>query len=600
MNPKKINEDPEALKNQALNLPDSPGVYLMESRGGETLYVGKAKSLKKRVRSYFTGVKDTKTRHLLSKIARFETIVTLSEGEALLLENNLIKQYRPKYNINLKDGKTYPVIKLTGEEYPRVYRTRRIVFDGSKYFGPFAKANQIDLSLNLIDQLFPLRKCRGELKLKSHPCLNYHIGRCSAPCCGKISQQDYLARVERVRLLLAGKTDALLGELKNKMNKAAESLKFEKARIYRDRIKALKELTEVQNVVDFEIESRDYIGLRSEGYRCGIAILQMRGGKLIGRNVFLLEDYSPEEDAFATFLAQYYSRIDNRPRTAYLSRRLDAELISDFLKELTGKKIRFRFPQKGKHAQLVRMAVQTAGERLESEDRQDKALKSLQETLNLPFPPRRIEGFDIAHLEGAEAVASMVAFLGGRPHKSDYRHYKIRSLNGKIDDFEAIREVVARRYTRVLNEKKTRPDLILIDGGKGQVNSAAGILRLLGIPEIPVVGLAKKNEELFLPEAKEPICLPESSEALKLLISVRDEAHRFATAFHKRLRDKKMSVSLLEKIEGIGKKRSVRLLKHFGSLRELSRKKPEEIAAAAGISVELANDLLSRLYESLS
>lgn len=599
----------DKLRDKAQALPDSPGVYIMKNARGEVLYIGKAKSLKNRVRSYFAGPKDVKTRHLLARIGDFEVMITGSEAEALLLENNLIKRWKPKYNINLKDGKTYPVIRLTAEEFPRVYRTRRIVFDGSRYYGPYPKVGQIDVYLNLIDRLFPLRKCRGPIKAKPQPCFYYHIGRCSGVCAGKVSKEEYQKTVEKVRLLLSGRTEPLLRELTDRMNEASAAQNFERAAVLRDQIAAIRALAEEQKVVDFQEEARDYIGWRSAEGEVRLAVLQMRGGKLVGRDSFLLGNASPSEDFLPQFLGQYYGGRNNLPQTVYLPatpRAAGVEAaapgaprmgpLEEFLRALTGRPIRVRSARRGRHARMLAMADEAARFKLEGDrERRSRAVAALQEALGLERPPRLIEGFDIAHLEGNLTVGSLVTFLDGRPQRSGYRHYHVRSLGGRIDDFEALREVVARRYTRQLNERRRLPDLVLIDGGKGQVGAAALMFKALEMPPVPLVGLAKKNEELFLPFSHDPLRLPEASEALRLLQAVRDEAHRFATTFHKKLRGKRAVSSVLERLPGIGPKRARTLLERFGGLEALRAAGAEEVASAARLSREKAEELLAYL-----
>jgi excinuclease ABC subunit C len=594
------------LSSRCQFLPEGPGVYMMKNSRGQILYVGKAKSLRKRVRSYFSGIKDIKTRHLLSKISDIEALSTQSEAEALLLENNLIKHWKPKYNINLKDGKTYPVIRLTNEPFPRLYRTRRIVFDGSRYFGPYTVTGKIDATLHLIDRIFPLRKCRGALKTRKNPCLNYHIGRCSAPCCGLISREEYLARVDRVVRLLSGKTESLVRELKQKMKEAAAGREYEEAGRYRDQLAAIESLSSEQKVVDFTDEARDYIGLAVAGAEAQVTVLQSRGGKLVGREVFLIEDYSPVNELLTSFLAQYYSNRENLPRRVYIpgppadsgpdADPMDVKLITGMLRSITGRSLRCIIPLKGRHARLLTMAREDAAKKLDTRHREhERGLKEAGGVLGLPRLPRLIEGIDISHLEGQDTVASLVSFHDGRPRKSEYRRYILKSLAGRIDDFEAIREIMARRYTRVQNESRRKPDLILIDGGKGQVSAAASVLRLLGLESVPLVGLAKKNEEIFVPGGSEPLLLPETSEALKLLQAVRDEAHRFATGFQKQLRHKRLGRWELEKVRGIGKVKSRLLLERFGSLAAIGRQSPEEIARCARLSIRQAGDLLSFL-----
>jgi len=600
MNPGNREIGNSKLAEKLKNVPDAPGVYILKTAEAKILYVGKAKSLKKRIRAYFTDSRDIKTKHLQARIGDLEVFPTVSEAEALLLENNLIKRWKPKYNINLKDGKTYPVIRLTNEKYPRVFRTRRIVFDGSKYYGPFPNVGQIDLYLNIIDKLFALRKCKGPVKSKKQPCFYYHIGRCAGVCADKISLEEYGQRVERVKMLLSGKTEELARELRQKMKSSSKLREYEKASVYRDQLEALHTLSEEQKVVDFQSEARDYLGYWNDEKRVNLTVLQLRGGKLIGRDSMLLENYSMEDEFLPAFLGQYYGGKTSLPRILYLPAQLESvhsgTLLARYLEELTGSRIAVNFPKRGRHARLVTMAVENARFRIEAEGELKKqALEDLQNVFSLKRLPRRIEGFDIAHLSGKQTVASLVTFMDGRPRKSGYRHYHIRSLDGRIDDFEAIREVVARRYARQLNERAQLPDLILIDGGKGQVSSAVGMLKALEAPPIPVVGLAKKHEELFVPGQSDPLLLPETSEALRMLQAVRDEAHRFATTFHKRVRATQLNTSVLESIKGIGKKRSRALLKAFGSLDEIRRQKPEAIAGAASVNHQKAEELIAYL-----
>ncbi len=587
------------LADKASELPLQPGVYLMKDGRGRVIYVGKAKNLRSRVRSYFTGEPDVKTRHLLARMRDFEIIVTGSETEALLLENNLIKNWKPRYNINLKDGKSYPVIRLTAEEYPRVFRTRRIVLDGSRYFGPFPHVGTIDLYLNLVDRLFPLRKCKGPIRPGGKPCFYYHIGRCSGVCAGKIGREEYLQRVEQVRLLLSGRTEELLRELKSRMQAAAAALSFEKAAVYRDRIQAVESLAVEQKVVDFRDEARDYVGYWNAGTAVQMTVLLMRDGRLVGRDVFRMESYSGEAEFLPEFLARYYGGKNAAPRVLYLPDSADAaqpRALERLLADLTGHAIQVRYPKKGRHARLVSMAAEISRHSLEQGEQVPReGLEGLQQVLGLAVAPHRIEGFDIAHLAGRQTVASLVSFSEGRPRRSEYRHYHIRSLNGRIDDFEAIREVVARRYARQLNEGGRLPDLILIDGGRGQVSAACGVLEALEVSGIPVVGLAKRNEELYLPDRPEPLVLPETSAALRLLQAVRDEAHRFATTFHKKVRAVQLNTSVLESVPGFGKVRSRRLLERYGSLEAIASSSAEALREACGVGLPQAATLLEKL-----
>jgi excinuclease ABC subunit C len=583
--------------------PDQPGVYIMKDAQGKIIYVGKARSLRNRVRSYFAGEKDIKTRFLLANMSDIEVIITNTEYEALLLENNLIKQWTPQYNIDLKDGKTYPVIRLTAEEFPRVYRTRRMVFDGSEYFGPFPKPQQIDLYLRLIERHFPLCKYRGSQKKRAYPCLNYHMGRCAGACCGKITREEYLKIVDGVRKLLSGRAEELLRDLKDKMKAASDEQEFERAAKLRDQIQAIEEMSTDQRVMEFTEEDRDYIALAPRAETLVFVVLQVRAGKLLGKEVFNASEYSPDEEALSHFVARYYAERKTVPQAVYVSREVDAEILSTFLRDLAGRQITVKIPQRGKHTQLLAMAEANAREEAAKAARgaeMTAALEGLRLDLGLAAAPRSIEGFDIAHLEGTDTVASMVRFTDGRPDRRLYRAFNIRSLSGKIDDFESIREAVARRYSRVVNEELERPDLILIDGGKGQLSAALGILRGLGLQEIPVIGLAKKNEEIFLPGRERPLVLDEASPSLRILEAVRNESHRFATTLNKKKRARRVALTMLEGVPGIGQMRSKRLMEVFGSVEAIMAASVEDIQKRAAIPRDSAAMLLARLSERYS
>jgi excinuclease ABC subunit C len=593
--------------------PDRPGVYIWKDAENTPIYVGKARNLRNRLRSYFTGGKDIKTRFLLERAADVELIVTATEYEALLLENNLIKRWRPKYNITLKDGKTYPVIRITADEFPRVFRTRRIVFDGSEYFGPYPKPQQIDTYLRLIEKYFPLRRCRGPLKGRTAPCLNYHMGRCSAPCARKIDREGYARIVEEVRALLSGRSRDLVRELKQKMKNASETLDFERAAVLRDQVAAIEEVSESQSVERIDGGDLDYVahvagpatgpeGATSIAAVPGSAILvvlQVREGKLIGKEVFRIGEWGPEEESFSQFLTDHYAGVRTFPEEVLVDSPVDEESLSAYLRERSGRPVAVRMPQRGRHAEMIALARENAREELARAARsveKDAALERLARDLGLEHPPRRIEGFDIAHLEGQDTVASMVSFLDGRPDRKQYRIFNIRSLgSGTVDDFESIREAVARRYTKVLNEGLERPDLVLIDGGKGQLSAAVGVLEGLGLDAIPVAGLAKKKEEVYVPGREEPLAIDGDSPGLRILQAVRDESHRFATTRHKLKRGKRVSLSLLEGVHGIGTTRSRRLMETFGSLDKVLEATPEEIAAKAGMPRETAARLLVSL-----
>lgn len=581
----------ETLRKQIKDFPLQPGVYLMKDEQKKIIYIGKAVKLRNRVRSYFSGEKDIKTRTLVHQIHSIDHIVTKSEYEALLLENNLIKKWNPRYNINLKDGKSYPVIRITSDEYPRVFRTRNIINDKSQYYGPYPDVKVLDETLALIKKMLPLRRCR-KLKKRENPCLYYHMGKCSGPCAGLIGKEDYRTLVNKARAILTGRTAGLEKDLLKEIKALSESLEFEKAAELRDILIALQLLQTEQKVEDFEVESRDYVGVDYSGNYYSFVVFQMRNGKLLGKESFRSEYYGSEQDATQEFLLRYYGTPDKDfPSCVFLSLK-DRSLIQDYLnREVRGAdKMVLELPRSKRDQAVLNMAVENARSDL-ARKLQDMgnipALEDLQMVLNLKKIPRRIEGFDIAQLDGHFTVSSLISFKDGNPDRKNYRHYNIRSLDGGIDDFKAISEAVARRYTRLKNEKKEMPDLILIDGGKGQVSAAVSVLDALGL-DIPLVGLAKREELLYLPGEKDPIDLPEGDRGLRVLQHVRDETHRFATAHNQKLRKKQISLNSLENIPGIGPARSKKLLVGFGSMEKLYAAKAEEISNTAGVSLEAA------------
>ena len=589
----------ELLKELVKTFPGEPGCYLMRDTEGTIIYVGKAKVLVNRVKSYFTGDKDIKTRILVKRIHSIEFITTSSEYEALLLENNLIKEHKPRFNILLKDGKSYPLIRVTNEPFPRVFKTRRVVDDGSDYFGPFPNLKHLDLSIEIADKLFPLRKCKGPLKERKEPCLYYHLGRCGGPCIGKVDVTEYRKSVLKVKNLLSGKTAGLQKELTAQMKEASTDLRFEVAADLRDTLKAVQELSDDRAVLDMNPEQRDYVAMVSEANHATFVVLQMRGGKVLGRDLYPTEFYSTDDEAFEEFLIRYYS--DNPPPSAaiYLNRVMEVESVVKFLNREGRVGPGVEFPSGGRHASILRMAQENAWldlkKRLETGGNQH-ALVELKKALNLPKLPHRIEGFDIAQLDGTNPVASLISFWNGNPDRKNYRKFHVKTLQGAIDDFQSMKEVTARRYSRLMNEGAEMPDLILIDGGKGQVNAVHSVLSALGL-DIPIVGLAKKEEELFLPHTSDPILLPRGSSALRVLQAVRDETHRFATGFNQKLRSKVLKLTTLEGIPGIGQRRSQRLLKEFGGLEELAVAEPSEIALRGGISESLAETVKTYLAD---
>ncbi len=581
------------LKEIVKKFPQSPGVYIMRDRGGEVIYVGKAKVLLNRVKSYFSGTKDIKTATLMRRVHSIEYIVTGTEYEALLLENTLIKRHMPRFNISLKDGKSYPLIRLTADDYPRIFKTRRLVQDGSKYYGPFPNVKHAGIYLDLIDKIFPLRKCAGPLKKRTSPCLYYHIGKCLGPCIGKITPEEYQIHVRKAQNLLQGKTKGLIQDLQAEMRQASEELRFERAAELRDVIRAIRELGEGSAVVDHIEESRDYVAMAAEGNLAAFCVFPMREGRLQGREVFSSEFFGTEEEALTEFLLRYYETRSLPAGSVYLSRIIDVADLKQYLMSEGKGDVEFRFPEGGRHLSVLRLAVENAvaelKRRLEGGGNA-LGLADLKRVLELNRYPRRIEGFDIAHVDGTDPVASLISFHNGLPDRRNYRFFKLRSLKGAIDDFAAMREAVARRYQRLLNEGQPLPDLILIDGGKGQVNAALEMLELLGL-DIPICGLAKKNEEIFLPHRSEPIVLPKGSPALRVLQAVRDETHRFATRHNRRIREQKLGKGLLTHLPGVGPKRSQKLLTHYRSLDKIAEASIEEIARVASLPLEVAESI---------
>ncbi|MCL2196386.1 MAG: excinuclease ABC subunit UvrC [Treponema sp.] len=579
----------ENLKSAALDAPTAPGVYIMKNSEGQIIYVGKAKSLKNRLKSYFSGEKDIKTATLLRHINTFETIIVQNEYEALLLENTLIKQHSPKYNINLKDGKTYPVIRVTHEDFPRIFRTRRIIHDNSLYYGPFPDVQAVNAMIELIDKLFPLRKCR-KMK-KNGPCMYYHINRCKAPCCKKISIEEYALHVQRVQKLLAGENDSLIIDLTAKMHDAARALQFETAAQIRNTIKAIETLAgEDSSVEDLNPEDRDYIAWAAEGVLATFTVFSMRGGKMTGRDLYRTKSAADEWDSVEMFITSYYDSSRLPPVKIYIQS-ISNNLLNNWFKEKFEREPELLAAEEKHHAAILAMARQNAAEDLRKRLKErgaGPALDELARALNLDSRPERIEGFDIAQLDGKHPVASLISFKNGVPDKKNYRYFKLRTVVGIVDDFAAMREVVRRRYSRLVQEGKEMPDLILIDGGIGQVNAAKGVLDELGVDcgssGICVAGLAKREEEIWLPQAKEPLVLPRQSEALKVLQYVRDECHRFATGLNQKLRSKDLFFPILESVEGIGPKRAAQIMKAYESIVNIAAAEPAEMAEKCKIS----------------
>ncbi|MDR1375180.1 MAG: excinuclease ABC subunit UvrC, partial [Treponema sp.] len=585
----------DSLKTAAREAPQESGVYIMRDGENRIIYVGKARVLRNRLVSYFSGEKDIKTAILMKRVRTIETIIVSNEYEALLLENTLIKQHSPKYNINLKDGKTYPVIRITTEDFPRIFRTRHIVENGSRYFGPFPNIQAADIMLELTEKLFLLRKCHT-LRKRDAPCMYYHIGRCAAPCCGKISREDYARYVERVAQLFSGETGSLIRELSQEMRTAAAELHFERAAQLRNAVKAIEDLSQGAAMVDFDEEGRDYIAWAGEGIFTSYSVFSMRGGKMTGRELFRTRSAADEEESLETFAAAYYTPDRPPPPRIYLTLGAAEQAaagagLEGLRRWFAGQFDREPFilsPDGKHHAAILAMVRQNALEdlRLRLKERgAGPALDELARSLRLRRHPERIEGFDIAQLDGKHPAASLISFKNGAPDRRQYRYFKLRTVIGVVDDFAAMREAVRRRYSRLIREGRDLPDLILVDGGIGQVNAAQGVLNELGI-DCDVAGLAKRDEEIWLPKAKGPIKLSRDSEALKLLQFVRDETHRFATSFNQRLRSKDLFFPVLESVEGIGPKRAAALMKAYVTLEALAA--AEDMAERCGIGAAAA------------
>jgi excinuclease ABC subunit C len=587
----------ETLKQAVSLFPEQSGVYIWKNAAKKVLYVGKAKDLKKRVISYFNKNKDIKTLLLVSKAVSIEYIITPNEYDALILENDLIKKWKPKYNINLKDGKTYPVIRITAEPFPRIFRTRYVVNDGSEYFGPFPSAKLMDLYLDLIRMIFPLRKCHP-LKKREHPCLYYHIKECDAPCCGLIDEKEYGRYITRIKNLLSGRTILFEQDLRKEMQREAEELRFEKAAKLRDALIALEKIRETLEQVDFSGERRDYVRYVKTGDHYVFSVLETRSGKITGQNLYPAEYAGEEEESLTEFVIQFYSDRSDEPAILCLEKGDIPELVTWF-GSTRGWKTKIAGPRTDSDRSFLTMAADNAAFELDRKVRKEgnlPALEELKKLLGLPKIPRLIEGFDIAHLHGKHMVASLISFKDGYPDRRNYRLFNIQSLDGKVDDYQAISEAVARRYTRLINEEQPLPDLLLIDGGKGQVNAAHAVLTALGIEErLPVIGLAKKEEMIFFSDDRPPVDLPEGDASLRILQAVRDETHRFATTRNQKLRKKEALTSRLVNIPGIGPGKSRKLLETYQSLDVIGKTDPSELAKTAGVNLQVAETVVAYL-----
>jgi excinuclease ABC subunit C len=604
-----------ALKATAHDAPLCPGVYLWKDADDRVIYVGKAKVLRNRLRSYFSGEKDAKTAALLEHAASIETIITTSEYEALLLESTLVRQYWPKYNIALKDDKSYPVVRISAERFPRLFKTRRIIEDGSRYFGPFPGVKSVDTLLSLVEKLYPLRKC-AELRKRKTPCMYYHIGRCSGPCCDRISEADYAVIMARATRFFSGDNEALLIDLTAQMHEEARALRFEKAVDFRDAIVAIENLTQENAVVDFDPESRDYIAWASEGTLVTFTVFSLRQGRMIGRELFRTNSAASERESLEIFVSSYYTKERPPPAHIFIQQYSfsddDAEdeaassvplsLLRDWFARTFESASELLVPHEKRHEAVIAMARQNALEDIRrrlKERGAGPALDELRRALSLKARPERIEGFDIAQLDGKHPVASLISFKNGVPDRKNYRVFKLRTVLGIVDDFAAMREAVRRRYSRLIREGTELPDLILIDGGIGQVNAAKGVLDELGL-DCDLLGLAKQDEELYLPHTATPIQLSRRSEALKVLQFVRDETHRVATSLNQKLRSKDITFSCLESVKGIGPQKAAALRKRYRGLSAIANADVAALKTCAQCGDEVARELKAAAQRALT
>ncbi|MGD8401221.1 MAG: excinuclease ABC subunit UvrC [Bacillota bacterium] len=601
-------------------LPDKPGVYLMRDAAGKIIYVGKAVSLRNRVRSYFQPSRNLNPRieAMTRQVDRFEYIVTATEVEALVLECNLIKEERPKYNIRLRDDKQYPWVKITWtESFPQLYITRKVKHDGSKYYGPYTSVGALRDTLKTLRRIFPLRSCKYNLDREkvARPCLNYHIKRCLAPCNNGVSKEAYREMLHQVCLFLEGRQGQLIAKLEEEMRQAAAKLEYEKAAALRDRIHSIRQVLEKQKVVSDARFDADIFGIARDRWGSVVQVFQVRDGKLVGREYFPLAAGVETEasEILEAFLTQYYDGAGFIPKDILLPVDWEGrDLIGEWLRERRGGAVTLKAPQKGEKLQLTQMAMENARTLLEQERRReqketaalDELLAELKRELELAQLPRRIECFDISNTQGREAVASMAVFVDGQPKGADYRRFRIKTIEGP-NDFAMLQEAVRRRFLKGLKEREnlatetgkfaTFPDLLLIDGGKGQLSAVVAILEELGLTHLAVASLAKQEEEVYRPGREDPLRLSRHSAGLRLLQRVRDEAHRFAITYHKTLRDQRTIASGLDQIPGVGPAKKRLLLKHFGSVKRVWEASVAELSALPGINKELAERIKERL-----
>ena len=588
----------------------------MKDAAGTVIYVGKAIALRNRVRSYFQSQrnKDPKTRELVAHIADFEVIRTDTATEALILENELIKKYLPKYNIMLKDSKTYPYIRITNEEWPRVISTRQIVKDGSQYFGPYTSAGAAYKTINLLNRLFPYRKCDKKITGHDEVCLYFHMHQCTAPCIGAVDRETYMRSIQSTALFLSGRGEEIIEDLQSEMEQASDAWNFERAGEIRDRLQAVRHVLERQKIVSAQGTNADIIAVaQGAGGDAGVQVGFLRNGKIIGSEFFPMQaavNDTPEE-IISVFLTQFYEDAAVVPPMLILQHALpkdESDMIASWLHDRRDGKVTLHVPQRGDKRGLVEMVAKSAAENLEQarikflsdEMKMTAAMTELASALDLPRMPRRIECYDNSNIQGTNPVASMVVFEDGKPAKKEYRRFNIKTVVG-ANDFASMKEIVGRRFRRAAeadeeeNGKWTKlPDLVIIDGGKGQLGAALEALEEVGM-DVPICGLAKENEEIFLPGRSDSILLPRDSQALFLVQRVRDEAHRFAITFHRAKRSKSAFRSTLDDVPGIGPKRKKALVRHFGSVKAIREASVEELTAVEGINAAIAAQIKAAL-----
>jgi len=598
-----------SLKNKIPNVPKKPGVYQFINDKGEIIYIGKAKDLRVRVRSYFQKNKyqTPKNQSMIKRISDLEWIVVSSEVEALLTEANLIKENRPHYNINLKDDKSFPYIRITKEPYPRIFITREIIKDGSRYFGPYTDVYVLRRSLKAVHKIFPIRSCDFLLdkntiqSLKVDLCLDYHIKKCDGPCQGLVSKEEYNKMIKRVVSFLQGRTTETELYINDQMLKAANETRYEDAGMYRDQLNAIKNFKDRQRKIAADFDDRDVIALSRKENMCVSVIVRIRNGRIHSREKISMNiSDQTDEDIIELVITQFYLNSDFIPKVLNVYKMpTNKEQLINWLKEKRNGSVLIKVPIKGDKAREIRLAEQNAklllGEwiinRTKRRELIPKMIHQLQEDLQLKISPRKIEAFDISHLGGEDTVASMVSFIDGKPKKSEYRKYKIKGVNG-IDDFAAIREVVLRRYRKLKDEKLSFPDLILIDGGKGQLNMAISALRELGLDYLLVIGLAKRLEEVFIPGNSDAQSISKNSPGLILLRRIRDEAHRFAITYQKQRRNKKVRKSIFDSVNGMGPKRIQTLLSSFKGIENIAKTDTGIIAKKTNIPLKIAEEIV--------